>query len=668
MAGSSASDRVLVIMAKAPRPGVVKTRLASSLSPEAATDFYCCLLEDTLALARSLGDVDVAIMCPESDVNELEQMAGNEVSVVAQKGEGLAAALTSVFAHFARGHQRRMIAFNSDSPHLPRSVLEGAFDMLAAHDVVVGPTHDGGYYLVGAKDSHPALFAHDGMGTSSALEKLLSRAGVLELSIGFAAPFYDIDVADDLTRLAEELRLAPERAPRTARWLEDWASGNTVPDGHGRIVAGKITSAWRVYLLGATVCAALTICARNFADRGGPGFMTSLAIAGIAYLLAIREFFATPQFERRISRRLVVIGLVLAAAWHVEFLRLSAGADDDIHRYLWDGRVQRLGYNPYVVVPNDPALAGLHTSETRTLNNPYLPSPYPAGAQLFFRAVTAIHESIFALKVAFVLCDLAIVLILLDLLSRSRQGAHWVLAYAWNPLLAIDVAGSGHIDVVGVLLLLVSASALVRRWRAAAALAFGLAVAVKFLPIVLLPLYWKRVRVRDGALAVVVVALLYVPFFNHGRIPAGSLGTYLQSFRFNDPVFAALERLASPRLIAGLAASVGLLTAFLLRKKSEMLSPDAFAWPMAASLFCAPVIYPWYLLWLLPFLRSASTVPIIVWTVSIVPTYYVWHLRAVGRPWVLPGWIMLLEYGSVAAAGVLIALHRPATGPTGQGM
>jgi glycosyltransferase A (GT-A) superfamily protein (DUF2064 family) len=157
-------------------------------------------------------------------------LAGSEATVVAQKGEGLAAGLTSVFVHFAQGHQRRTMAFNSDSPHLPRSVLEEAFETLAAHDVVVGPTHDGGYYLVGAKASHPTLFAHDGMGSRSALERLLSRARALELSVGFAAPFYDIDVADDLTRLAEELRLAPARAPRTARWLKDWE----LAAGHSR--------------------------------------------------------------------------------------------------------------------------------------------------------------------------------------------------------------------------------------------------------------------------------------------------------------------------------------------------------------------------------------------------------------------------------------------------
>jgi alpha-1,6-mannosyltransferase len=420
----------------------------------------------------------------------------------------------------------------------------------------------------------------------------------------------------------------------------------------------KLTPSRRLYGLGVILLVALTICSRNSGDRGGPYFISSLAVAGIAYLLAVREFFSTPRFPRRV----IVIGLALPVLWHLPFLLTPPGPDDDIHRYVWDGRVQRLGYNPYIVIPGDPAFGALHTPETRTLNHPDLPSPYPAGAELFFRAVTAIHESVFALKVAFLLCDLAIVLVLLDILHRSGQGAHWVLAYAWNPLLATEVAGSGHVDIVGALLLLMSFAALGRRWRTVAAMTFGLAVAVKLLPIVLLPLYWRRVRIRDAALTAVVVGLLYVPFLDHGRIPIGSLGTYVQSFRFNDPVFAMLERVAAPQLVAGLAVLAGFLTAMWMRKKSPE-SADAFAWPMAASLLCAPVVYPWYLLWLLPFVRSVPTVPIIIWTVSIIPTYYVWHLRTLGRPWLVPGWIMLLEYACVAMAGIINAFRwfrRPA--------
>jgi alpha-1,6-mannosyltransferase len=421
----------------------------------------------------------------------------------------------------------------------------------------------------------------------------------------------------------------------------------------------KITPAWRLSLLGATLCVALTICSRNFGDRGGPHFMASLTFAGVAYLLAIRELFATPRFPRRV----LVLGIVLAAVWHVEFVRLPPGADDDIHRYVWDGRLQRLGYNPYLVVPSDPAAKWLHTPETRNLNNPDLPSPYPAGAQLFFRAVTTIQESAFALKVAFVVCELAIILVLFDLL-RGKQGAHLVLVFAWNPLLAIEVAGSGHVDIVGALLLVASAAALVRRWRAAAAVGLGLAIAVKLLPVVLLPLYWKRVRIRDAVLASAVVVLLYVPFFHHGRLPIGSLGTYVQNFRFNGPVFAALDPVAPPQLLVGLALLGGFVTATWLRRATPERSPDLFAWdlfawPMAATLLCAPAVFPWYLLWLLPFLTSASTLLIIIWTVSVIPVYVEWHLRALGRPWgALPGWVMVLEYGCVAIAAAIIFVRR----------
>jgi hypothetical protein len=131
----------------------------------------------------------------------------------------------------------------------------------------------------------------------------------------------------------------------------------------------------------------------------------------------------------------------------------------------------------------------------------------------------------------------------------------------------------------------------------------------------------------------------------------------VQSFRFNDPIFATLEQMISPQVIAGLALLAGFLVAIWMRRRFSDLSVDSFAWPMAATLFCAPVAYPWYLLWLLPFLQPASTLPLAVWTVSIIPTYYVWHLRALGRPWLVPGWIMLLEYGVIAMTGAMIGLR-----------
>jgi hypothetical protein len=171
---------------------------------------------------QSLNAVDFALMCPASDVEDLSLAVPETVRIVPQTGAGLAAALDSVFAHFATNDHTSVIAFNSDSPHLPASALETAFDVLRTCDLVVGPTHDGGYFLVGARAPHPGLFSNAGMGTATALDALLQRASDLHLSTRMIEHFYDIDVAADLHQLTEELTRTPEKAPRTAAWLVEW--------------------------------------------------------------------------------------------------------------------------------------------------------------------------------------------------------------------------------------------------------------------------------------------------------------------------------------------------------------------------------------------------------------------------------------------------------------
>ena len=113
----------------------------------------------------------------------------------------------------------------------------------------------------------------------------------------------------------------------------------------GRAV--KVTPSHRLYGLGAILLVALAMCSHNFSRTGEPAFIVPLAVAGIAYILAMRELLSTPRFPKHV----IVFGLALAALWHLLFLRMPPGSDDDIHPYVWDGRVQRLGKNPYFLVP-----------------------------------------------------------------------------------------------------------------------------------------------------------------------------------------------------------------------------------------------------------------------------------------------------------------------------
>ena len=217
MPADTLDECALVIMAKAPRAGQVKTRLAPLLAPEAIVALYRCLIEDTLALARAVGVPRIAIVCPSGHQAELARWLG--IEVIAQDGDGLAAGLESAFRVVLGAGIQRVIALDGDSPHLPAETVCRAFALLDRHDLVVGPTADGGYYLVGATHLHRGLFDGDGIGTGRALDALVGRARTLELSVALTEECYDVDDGDDLARLAAELRAAPSRAPHTAAWL-----------------------------------------------------------------------------------------------------------------------------------------------------------------------------------------------------------------------------------------------------------------------------------------------------------------------------------------------------------------------------------------------------------------------------------------------------------------
>jgi len=297
-------------------------------------------------------------------------------------------------------------------------------------------------------------------------------------------------------------------------------------------------------------------------------------------------------------------------------------------------------------MPGDSKFRRLHTPETLLINHPNVPTPYPAGAELFFRAVMMVHESARALKTAFFLCDIAIAAVLLNWLAASKRSLWWVLAYAWNPLVAVEGAGNGHVDLLGALCLVVAASSLARGRRAFAAIALALGVGVKFLPLILAPLFWDRIRLRDAVLGAGVLAALYIPFLGHGRLPIGSLGQYLALWRINAPVYSALERVFPSAWLVALPPASGFTVALWARWHLALDSPEAWAWPLAITVLFAPTIYPWYLLWITPFLFAAPTLPLAAWTVSSLFFY-----------WPLPVWATtLVEYAPpISAAGWMLA-------------
>ncbi|HJR57779.1 MAG TPA: glycosyltransferase family 87 protein, partial [Vicinamibacterales bacterium] len=328
--------------------------------------------------------------------------------------------------------------------------------------------------------------------------------------------------------------------------------------------------------------------------------------------------------------------------------------DNDMVRYLWDGRVQKLGINPYAVTPGDPALAFTHTDETRDMPSARARTPYPPAAQLFFRFVVTMHDSARAMKIALVACDLLTILVLWRWLIGTGRSEWLTLAYAWNPLVVLDVAHSGHIDALGALWITAAAFWLSRRRTALGTVAFVLAVATKLLPIVLAPLLWRRISIRDAFTGAALLVLLYLPFASGTDVLFG-VQNVVRHIRFNGPVFRFFAALASPETAARIAVALGLLTAVWCRWRLHADNPAGWAWPMAAAIACAPVIYPWYLLYFTPFLLVRSTLPLVVWSCSVLLTYVVWEIARNGGRWIVPTGVLAVEYAAVAAAAAALA-------------
>jgi hypothetical protein len=400
---------------------------------------------------------------------------------------------------------------------------------------------------------------------------------------------------------------------------------------------------------GGAYLAALTVLAVTEARLGTPLFFACAGVAVAVFAGLIRILWTTPPDQPR----LLLVAVLFAVAFRIVLAVPPVNSDNDMIRYVWDGRVQKLGLNPYAVRPADPELAFTHTDDTRDMPSARARTPYPPAAQVFFRFVVTVHDSPRAMKLALIACDLLIMLVLWRWLLASGRNEWLLLAYAWNPLVVLEVAHSGHIDALGALWTLGAAFWLTRRRTSLATVAYVLAVATKLLPIVLAPLLWKRITLRDAFLGAGLFVLLYMPYASGTDVLFG-VQNVVQHIRFNGPVFRAVAGLTSPDMAARIAVGLGLLVAAWCRWKFNVDHPGSWAWPMGIAILFAPVIYPWYLLYLTPFLFSRSTVPLMAWGCAVLLTYSVWEIARLGGRWVVPMPVLAAEYGIVLVTAVIL--------------
>lgn len=211
----------LLVFAKEPRPGLVKTRLCPPLSPAQAADLYACMLGDVLevsvASAERLGLAPVLLVTPPEACARLAQAAPS-FRVLAQRGPDLGARMEAAVADAAELGHAPLLLRGSDSPTLGEGLLRAALAALGRAELAVSPDPDGGYNLVAVRRPVPGLFSHP-MSTQSVLEDTLARARSLGLRSELLEPSFDVDVAADLAGLARR-GAGVSGCPRTLAWLE----------------------------------------------------------------------------------------------------------------------------------------------------------------------------------------------------------------------------------------------------------------------------------------------------------------------------------------------------------------------------------------------------------------------------------------------------------------
>ena len=214
-------DGVAYVVAKAPRPGVSKTRLCPPLTPDQASHLAAAFLRDTLSNV-TLAGLSARIVCQGmTEQQELRRLAGPLTRVSIQSGAGLGDALDGAFREGLADGFAAVAVLGADSPTLPVLVIREAFAALTDNDVALGPAEDGGYYLLAARRAHPWLFHDMPWSTDRVASETVRRCRALGLRTHVLPAWYDVDDAASLAILRMDLRRLPmSTAPKTRAVLQ----------------------------------------------------------------------------------------------------------------------------------------------------------------------------------------------------------------------------------------------------------------------------------------------------------------------------------------------------------------------------------------------------------------------------------------------------------------
>ena len=387
-----------------------------------------------------------------------------------------------------------------------------------------------------------------------------------------------------------------------------------------------------------------------------PLFWCLFAGAAAAYCFAIRECGEAPL-------RMLFLGGVL---FRLIMLGGEPSLSEDVYRYVWDGRVQQAGINPYLHAPNDEALASLRDESVYPrVNHTDVPTIYPPAAQLLFRVAQAVSPTVLSVRILVVVFDLLGAWFLLGLLRRFSQPPGQVLIYLWNPLLVVEGAGSGHIDVVAISFMVMALLYLHVDGHGRSAALLALSFLTKLFPVSLLPVLWRwsawahlpepTWKTRAAALVnlkltwpvlvfVGIAALGFWMFGDAGWAMVAGLQTYATHWEFNAPVFDGLRWMLGDGDSARKAIGMSFAAVVVVVTFARRIPPVQAGYYLAgAFLVLTPTLHPWYALWMLPFLVFYRRPAWLAFTLLAPVSYHVlirYHASGVWEEAMWPRWVL----------------------------
>ncbi|MGD8890806.1 MAG: hypothetical protein PVF53_20490, partial [Desulfobacterales bacterium] len=301
-------------------------------------------------------------------------------------------------------------------------------------------------------------------------------------------------------------------------------------------------------------------------------------------------------------------------------LFLQYPVSNDVFRYVWEGYIQNLGFNPYSYHPNHSALVEIARGKLHPvwlqINHPNLAAAYPPLTLLIFRSLAWVNPSPFLFKMAMIGFDIGMMIILMLIMIDKRMSPSRLLLYAVNPLVILFIAGEGHFDIIQAFFVCLALYLMRRKKNEITGfISLGLAVLTKYFALVAFP-FLVRAENRWKSMAVLVPLFLYVPFINAGADIFKSLGLFAATFHHNDSVAVLLRYLFGDQAnLISLPLILLCLVWIYLFVQNQMRSIYV---AIGCLLLFLPTLHPWYLVLMVPFLVFYPSKAWLYLTVAIV--------------------------------------------------